>query len=166
MDCALTIRPATTADRPELRRAIVELQEYERRHHDTRLPGAQIADRYLDWMWRRSESDGAILVAEIGGSFAGFVAGWVEEAGNIAETPDSNRFGLISDICVMPDFRGRRLAARLIGAIEQHLRRTGVVRLRVSALAANDSARRSYQHTGFAPYEIVHEKRIGASDDE
>jgi ribosomal protein S18 acetylase RimI-like enzyme len=162
---ALTIRPATAADRPALRAATIELQEYERRRHDSRLPGEQIADDYLDWMWRRSDDDGVILVAEIDGVFAGFVAGWVEQADNIAETPDSNRFGLISDLCVMPEFRGRRLAAELIGAIEAHLRRSGIVRLRVSALAANEAARRSYQHAGFAPYEILHEKRIGPDDE-
>jgi ribosomal protein S18 acetylase RimI-like enzyme len=109
---SLIIRPATPADRPALRVALVELQEYERQLHDTRLPGARIADRYLDWLQLRSGSGGIILVAESGGDFAGFVAGWVEEAANLAETADSNRFGLISDICVMPDFRGRRLGAR------------------------------------------------------
>jgi hypothetical protein len=30
---------------------------------------------------------------------------------------------------------------------------------------ANGSARRSYPHAGFAPYEIVHEKLIGESSD-
>jgi ribosomal protein S18 acetylase RimI-like enzyme len=162
---ALTIRPVTAADRPALRAATIELQEYERRHHDTRLPGEQIADDYLDWMWRRSASDGVILVAEIDGVFAGFVAGWVEHANNIAETPESNHFGLISNICVMPEFRGRRLAAALIGAIEAYLRRSGVARLRVNALAANEAAGRSYQHAGFAPYEILHEKRIGPDEE-
>ena len=163
---ALTIRPATPEDRPSLRRAIVELQEHERRLHDTRLPGEQIADRYLDWMLRRAEAAGVVLVAELDGVFAGFVAGWVEESENVAETRDSNRVGLISDICVMPSFRGHRLAARMIDAIEVHLRHAGVARLRVNALAANLTARRSYEHAGFVPYEILYEKLIGATSDD
>jgi GNAT superfamily N-acetyltransferase len=163
---SLTIRPATPADRPALRRAIIELQEHERGLHPTRLPGEQIADRYLDWMLRHSEAAGITLLAEIAGSFAGFVAGWVENAANIAETPDSNRFGLISDVCVLPAFRGHRLAARLMAAIEQHLRRAGVTRLRVNALAANASARSSYAHAGFAPYEVLYEKLVDGGDDE
>jgi ribosomal protein S18 acetylase RimI-like enzyme len=166
MTCALVIRPARLADRPALRRAIVELQDYERRHHDTRLPGEAIADRYLDWMWRRAADDGIVLVADIAGSFAGFVAGWVEQATNVAETAESNRFGLVSDICVMPDFRGHRLAERLLCALEQHLRATGIARLRVSVLAANASARRSYEHAGFSAYEVVYEKLMGTHDDE
>jgi hypothetical protein len=45
---SLIIRPVTTADRPRLRQAIVELQDYERTQHKTRLPGEQVADQYLD----------------------------------------------------------------------------------------------------------------------
>ena len=101
-----------------------------------------------------------MLVAESGGEFAGFVAGWVEQAGNIGETPDSNRFGHVSDICVMPAFRGRRIAGLLLEAVERHLRRAGVTRLRVNALAANAPARASYERAGFAPYEVLHEKVV------
>jgi ribosomal protein S18 acetylase RimI-like enzyme len=161
----LGIRPARQADQPELRRAIVELQDYERLRHATRLPGEQIADAYLEWMLRQAAAGGAVLVAESGGSFVGFVAGWIEATENIAETPDSNRFGYISDICVMPEFRGQRVAARLLDGIEQYLRRAGVVRLRINALAANTSARASYAHAGFAPYETMYEKLIADESD-
>jgi ribosomal protein S18 acetylase RimI-like enzyme len=159
----VAVRPATPADRPRLRAAVVELQDRERLLHPTRLPGGQVADAYLEWMLRRAGAAGAagaVLVAESGGEFAGFVAGWVEQAGNIGETPDSNRFGHVSDICVMPAFRGRRIAGRLLEAIEQHLRRAGVTRLRVNALAANAPARASYERAGFAPYEVLHEKVV------
>ena len=93
---------------------------------------------------------GALLVAELDGSLAGFVAGWVEQAHNIAGTPDLNRFGLNSDIWVMPNFRGHRLATRL----------------RVTGLAANAPARSSYQRAGFRPYQIVYENLIGGGDDD
>jgi hypothetical protein len=46
-DPTLTIRDAGPMDRAELRRAVVELQEHERKLHDTRLPGEQTADAYL-----------------------------------------------------------------------------------------------------------------------
>ena len=157
----LSIRPATPDDRPLLRHAIAELQDYERGQHATRLPGQRIADDYLAWMLRKADATGAVLVAEIGERFAGFVAGWVEEAENIGETPDSNRFGLISDVFVLPEFRGRRIAARLIQEMERQLKQTGIRRLRVNALAVNASARRSYEHAGFAPYEVIYEKQVG-----
>lgn len=160
----LTIRPATAADRPRLRQAVVELQNYERMQHATRLPGDQVADLYLDWMLQKAGTRGAVLVAESNGIFVGFVAGWIDETMNIGETPDSNRVGYISDICVMPDFRGRGIAAQLLKRIEQHLASFGIARLRVNSLATNKSAQASYERAGFAPYEIIHEKTIVAQD--
>jgi GNAT superfamily N-acetyltransferase len=115
-------------------------------------------------MLHKTEAQGAVLVAESKDIFVGFVAGWIEETGNIGETPDSNRVGCVSDICVMPDFRGRRIATQLLNRIEQHLARFGVTRLRINSLAANKAARASYKYAGFAPYEIVYEKTIDIRD--
>jgi ribosomal protein S18 acetylase RimI-like enzyme len=154
----LVIRSAIDADRPSLRRAIVELQDYERMLHATRLPGGQVADAYLDWMLRKVEASGAVLLAESNRIFVGFVAGWVEETENIAETPDSNRVGYIADIFVMPEFRRRRIASQLLERMERHLRGLGVAHIRITSLAANKSARATYEHAGFAQYEIVYEK--------
>jgi ribosomal protein S18 acetylase RimI-like enzyme len=95
------------------------------------------------------------------GRFVGFVAGWIEQAASIGETEDPNRFGHISDICVIPAFRGQRIATQLLGGIEQYLgRAAGVSRLRINSLAANRSAQASYERAGFGPYEIFFEKLI------
>ena len=159
MPAAITIRRAGPADRPHLRQAIVELQNYERALHLTRLPGEQVADVYLDWLQQQAETqNGAMLVAESDGAFAAFVVGWIEVAEILTETADSNRFGYVSDLCVMPALRGRRIAEQLLRAIEPRLRQAGVVRIRINALAANSSARTSYERAGYAPYEVMHEK--------
>ncbi|MGO9390572.1 GNAT family N-acetyltransferase [Rhodoblastus sp.] len=55
-------------------------------------------------------------------------------------------------------FLGRGIAARLLKAIETHLRQMDIVRLRLSALASNASARTSYERVGYVPYEVVYEK--------
>ena len=161
MSDPVTIRQARAADRPQLLRAVIELQDHERRLHATRLPGAEIADAYLAWIESRAADSGAILIAEMDGGFAGFASGWIEQGDSIAETPDSNRFGLISDICVMPAYRSRRIAARLLDGLEEHLGAAGVTRLRIASLAMNRAARASYERAGFAPYEIFYEKPIG-----
>ena len=161
MNDPITIRPATASDHPLLRRAIIELQDHERRLHATRLPGEQIAETYLAWIEHRAADSGAVLVAETQGIFVGFAAGWVEQDDNIAETADSNRFGYISDICVMPAYRGQRIALRLLGNLEQHFRCTGVTRLRIASLATNAAARAAYERGGFVPYEIIYEKPTG-----
>jgi ribosomal protein S18 acetylase RimI-like enzyme len=156
----LTIRAAARFDSPHLRRAVIELQDHESRLHPSRLPGDQIADAYLAWMEKRAAEHGAVLIAEIDGAFAGFVAGWIEEESHICETADSNRFGYVSDICVLPAFRGRRIASQLLDAMELRLRREGVTRVRLFTLAANRAARASYERSGYAAYEVVYEKSL------
>jgi ribosomal protein S18 acetylase RimI-like enzyme len=156
----LAVRAAEPADDPQLRRAFVELQDNERRLHPSRLAGEQIADAYLAWMQARAAQHGAVLIAELDGAFAGFVAGWIEEESHIEETPDSNRFGYVSDICVLSAYRGRRIAARLLDDIERRLGAEGVTRVRLFTLAANRAARASYERSGYAAYEVVYEKSL------
>jgi len=161
---APSVRLALPSDRLALRAAIVELHEEERRLHDSRRPGEETADAYLVWMLAEAARDGAVFVAEAGGVFAGFAAGWIVEENVIEETPDSNRFGYISDVCVLPGFRGRRIAARLVEALEARLSLESVKRIRLSALAANKAARAAYERLGYACYEIVYAKGVADSD--
>jgi ribosomal protein S18 acetylase RimI-like enzyme len=156
----LAIRAAAPSDRPQLRRAVIELHDHERRLHSSRLPGDQTADAYLAWMEKRAAEQGAVLIAEIDGAFAGFVAGWLEQENHIEETPDSNRFGYVSDICVLRAFRGRRIASELLDAVELRLRREGVTRVRLCTLAANSAARASYERSGYEAYEVIYEKSL------
>ena len=76
----VVIRPAMPADLPDLRLAMVELQEHERRlDATTRLPGEQIADAYVARLQQEvAEKHGAIFIAERNGVFAGFAVGWIE----------------------------------------------------------------------------------------
>jgi ribosomal protein S18 acetylase RimI-like enzyme len=78
----------------------------------------------------------------------------------------ANCYGYVSDICVLPPFRGRRIASALLEALEARLRRGGVVRIRLSALAANAAARRVYERSGYALYEVVYEKSVGADNED
>jgi hypothetical protein len=95
----VTIRPAEPRDLLNLRRAIVELQDYERGLHMIRLPGEQIADAYLAWLQQEAAENGVVLVAEGARLFIGFIAGWIVEEHSITETTDSRRTGDVSAIC-------------------------------------------------------------------
>lgn len=156
----IRIRQARPADRAALREAIVELQEFERRLSDTRRPGEEIADAHLARMESRAADRGAILIAEADGAFVGFATCQLREVDYIAETPDSNRFGYVSDICVLPAWRGRRIGRLLLEAAERHLVPFGITRLRIHVLANNTSARRSYEHAGFVEFETLYEKLL------
>jgi len=155
------IRPYQEADRAAVIAAEIELQEYERTLHDTRLPGGAVMDAYLDRLQREVAAQaGALLVAEDGGRFLGLVACLVVQDDAVQETPDSNVHGYIADIYVVPERRGSGLAQALLQAAEDHLAPTGVSRLRINVLAANAMARRAYEKHGFVPYEVMYEKRL------
>jgi ribosomal protein S18 acetylase RimI-like enzyme len=159
----IDIRKAVESDWPNIRIALLEEQEYERALHDTRLPGDVVADPYLARF--RDIIDhhyGAVFVAEADGIFTGYAGCSVVEDDNPAETADSNRFGLIHDICVLEVFRGRGIAGHLLAAAEAHLAAQTVSRIRICALAANASAIRAYRKQGFQDYEVTFEKRIKA----
>jgi ribosomal protein S18 acetylase RimI-like enzyme len=107
---------------------------------------------------RAGTARGAVFVAEVDGAFAGFAAGWVAENESLAETADSNRCGFVSDLCVLPAFRGQGVAQRLLAALEANLASADVSRIRLYVLAANEEARATYERAGYAPYEVVYEK--------
>jgi ribosomal protein S18 acetylase RimI-like enzyme len=155
------IRFAVEADDDRLVEAIFDQQEYERKLHDTRLPGAQIGRTYLEFLKRKVTSgNGGLLVAELHGAFAGYAACWIEHDYNIAETDDSNHYGYIADTYVVPSLRGHGLAASLLEAAERLIRQSNVSRMRITCLANNQSALRAYVKSGFSHYEILMEKRL------
>jgi ribosomal protein S18 acetylase RimI-like enzyme len=82
----------------------------------------------------------------------------------VAETSDSNRFGFISDICILSKYRGKRIANQLLEAIIAHFDSVGIRRVRVGVLAANRFARLAHERAGFQPYEMIYEKTIAWSD--
>ena len=159
------IRPYRETDRPAAIAAEIDMQDYERTLHDTRLPGAAVMDAYLDQLLQEvAARSGTILIAEDGGRFLGLVACVVIADDAVQETTDSNVHGYITDIYVVPDRRGRGLAQALLRAAEDHLAPTGVSRVRINVLAANARARRAYEKYGFEPYEVMYEKRLRRPD--
>jgi ribosomal protein S18 acetylase RimI-like enzyme len=155
------IRPAREADSADIAQAIVELQEFERRLHDSRLPGEAIAAPYFAWLQRQiAEKSGAMLVAESAGGFVGFLACWIERDDYIPLTPAAQVFGYVADVCILPPWRGQDIAGRLLAAAERHLADAGARHVLVGALAANDSALAAYRKRGFTPYTVMLEKRL------
>jgi ribosomal protein S18 acetylase RimI-like enzyme len=157
------IRPYQSTDRAAVIEALVELQDSEVPLHDTRLPGRQVAEPYFrELLEMTTRQSGQILVAMDSNILVGIVVCFVVEDETISETADSNRYGYVSDIYVRPSHRGSGLAQRLLVAAENYIAGTGVVRIRINVLAANSRARGAYEKYGFAPYEVMYEKRIGS----
>jgi ribosomal protein S18 acetylase RimI-like enzyme len=110
-----------------------------------------------------AEAQGIMLIAEdAAGERLGLVAGHIVDQPWPMETPDSTRYGYVSDIFIKPQARGTGLAGDLLDAIAEHLRKAdpSLTRLRVNVLAVNRVACRAYEKAGFTPYEVMYERRL------
>jgi ribosomal protein S18 acetylase RimI-like enzyme len=156
------IRPYAEADRAAVVAALIALQEHERAIHDTRLPGSENTEIYFDRLREElTAKAGGIFVAQQRGRFAGLVAGFIEAYDVLLETSDSCLYGYCSDIYVEPDFRGSGLAQLLLDVLERHLAaQAPIARFRVNVLAVNRLACRSYERSGFVPYEVMYERIV------
>ncbi|NJO37745.1 MAG: GNAT family N-acetyltransferase [Rhizobiales bacterium] len=159
-----TIRPYTQADYDWVLQCEVDLQEHERAIHDTRGPALPHTHDYLAMLWDAlAEGQGIMLIAENAqGERLGLVAGHIEDSPWPMETRDSTRYGYVSDIFIRPEARGSGLAQALLDAIAAHLHAADptLTRLRINVLAVNRIACRSYEKSGFTPYEVMYERLI------
>jgi hypothetical protein len=139
-DPAAVVREYRDDDAPEVTAAIVELQEFERRLDGRLRPGDAIAAEFLARMLARCRDyTGTILVAECAGLVAGFATVLARVPYEEIDDP-AGEYALITDLVVREAFRRR-------------------------VLAANDSARRLYFRTGFAPYLETLTKRLTAEQE-
>lgn len=60
----------------------------------------------------------------------------------------------IHDLFVVPEYRNRGLARRLIGRLEDLARERGCCKLTLEVLSGNHPAQASYRKAGFAPYQL------------
>lgn len=158
---AVEILPARESDRDGLTELVRELKNYERYLHQARQPGDRVADAHVDYLiGSAEEGGGAIFIAWVGEDIAGFVAGWMALDQDPLNFPELASHGYISDIFVLPRWRGKDIAQQLLGAIETHLHAQGARRLRIHSLARNAAALAAYRGCGFDPLEIVLEKPL------
>lgn len=147
-------------DFEQIRRCIVELQDYERKI-DPRMPtGESIADAYLEEMRGKcKEHDGQVFLSEIDGEIAGYVTilGKVS-SGNL---DDGNlEFSCIDDLIVREQFRRYGVGTKLVEAAELFAKSKNARWLRLSVLARNTSARKLYSSSGFSELYIDYEKSL------
>jgi ribosomal protein S18 acetylase RimI-like enzyme len=118
---------------------------------DPELPaGERVADAYLACMLRRCAAwDGAVLVALVDGRLVGFACVWAR----VPPEPDEGAaYAFVSDLAVLPPFRGRGIGRELLAGAERHARTHGAAVLRLDVLAANVDARRLYEDAGFGTH--------------
>jgi ribosomal protein S18 acetylase RimI-like enzyme len=166
---SFAIRPYESEDYDWVLSAEVALQEHEIAVEDprlvpTRMPGLPHSRDYLAMLWDSlAEGSGIMLIARDGaGERVGLVAGYIVDHPWPMETPDSSRYGYVSDLYIEPRARGSGLAQILLDAIADHLRQADptLTRLRINVMAANAIARGAYEKAGFVPYEVMYERKL------
>jgi GNAT superfamily N-acetyltransferase len=147
-------------DAAAVRACFVELQESERAF-DSRMPrGEAVADAYLARMFERcAKWAGRVFVAEEDGRAVGFVCVWARvPPEELDDEPVDVAY--VSDLVVLPPWRGRGLGAALLERAEGYARSHGTAVLGIGVKDANRGARRLYERHGFAAVHVEMAKRL------
>jgi len=160
----IAIRKAGKADRDTVRDFARLLQDAECAMHPSRRPGTTLAPAFLDELYRRTRGrNGAILLAEADGRPVGYIAFYVETLDHIELRAEARRFLYVSDMAVVPHWRGRGVAGRLLAEAEAFCRQLKLPRLVIGVLTANEPACAAYRRASYVFYEHWLEKHVSAA---
>jgi ribosomal protein S18 acetylase RimI-like enzyme len=149
------IRRYGDEDAEQVRRCIIELQEYERALESDRVEGRLIAARHLEQMLTTcARKRGQLFVAEVEQAVVGFVCVWMERETEVYLTR-LTAYAYISDLAVLPEFRRLGLGKALLRTAEAFARKQGAAALSLNVLARNAMARAAYAAAGFREYELA-----------
>lgn len=157
----MRIREYEERDLPAIRACVMALQDYERALDARMPPGAEMVDAYMTRMLERCRtSKGTIFVGERSGAVVGFVCIWSRVT---SDEPNEGpkEYGLVSDLVVLPAFRGRGAGRALLARAEAYAREHDVRWLRVGVLSKNEPALALYARAGYEPYLTYLEKQLG-----
>lgn len=159
-ETAFSIREFTPRDIDVLKSCFVELQEYERELVHHRLPGAAIADRYIESLVERTKGNSAVIfLAETKGEAVGFICVFLSEKLD-EELNEPVELAYISDIVVKNEYRRMGVGEALVKRAEEFAIERKVSYISTHVLANNDSGRTLYGKAGFKEYELFLLKRV------
>lgn len=148
-----------------VRRLVDALQEEECDMDPSRAHWTDGGAAYAEWMLTTVENhQGATFVAETeaeAGAVIGLLSCWrAEDASDITVVPAARVHLYVSDLVVLPEWRGRGVAGALLVEAEAHGRKLGVGQMTIGVLAANGPALRAYAKAGFEGYEMLLRKTL------
>jgi ribosomal protein S18 acetylase RimI-like enzyme len=152
---AASIREYDAAtDRGSLLDCVVTLQDFERELEPELPPGRDVADSYLTFLFEHcAKSSGRVFVAESDGRVIGFVGVLTRVPPEGPEDPPDES-AYITDLVVLPRYRGEGIGRALLARAEQAARESGVGRLQLTALVRNLAALELYRSCGFRDFEL------------
>lgn len=115
--------------------------------------------RWVEYMARAYlEDPESILVAEDDGVPVGFIAS--RSYIFPFKLNGSDRYAIITDLYVLPEYRGRGIGRKLLEECISRLKAKGYSRVRLSVWVENSRAIKLYDSLGFKPRVIVMEKDL------
>ena len=128
------------------------------RSHGSRILPEPNREAVRDTLARHAVA-GGLRVARCDGEIVGFVSFALERG---AYESDGTR-GIVHNIYVDPDHRGRGVGSDLLSTAEAELADAGASVVALEAMAANDRARRFYRARGYAPHRVELEKSVAGA---
>ncbi len=149
----IILRQATARDRNAAITLIHELNVVETAYSDDRRTDLAAAEAYYgELMYRLSNRDGRLIVAEMAaGGIAGLM-GFCIERDTAYVVRERNRYGFVTDLVVHADWRGRGVGRRLLAEAERMTKEAGLKRLSIGVLWKNERAEALYRDFGFESY--------------
>ncbi len=154
------VRELHAEDRQSMIECFIELQEHERQFEHRRLPGVEMASRYIDSLMEHCRSErGKMFVASLRETAVGFVCVFPYESLD-SDLNTHVQVAYICDLVVREEYRGRGIGKELMKIAEQYAIANGATDVFVNVLAGNNSARDFYAQAGYVPYELSLVKKL------
>jgi ribosomal protein S18 acetylase RimI-like enzyme len=151
----MPIEPATLDELDTLVDLWVDLAS-EQRPHGTHVRPTENRTTMRERL-ARHVVDSSVLVDRIDDGIVGFVS---FERTESDMSVDAAR-GLVSNLYVVPGYRGAGRGAALLAAAESELRERGVNVVQLEVMTDNGRARSFYSEQGYTEHRSVLEKRVG-----
>ena len=132
---------------------IIGLQRFEHALEPDRRLDPPVAGEFLAVLATKvAERQGRIFIAEDAqGTAIGWACCFLDDNDVYVEAA-SRQFGLVSELFVVEEARGKGVGRALIAKCEEHFCALNLRVMMIGVLAKNDTARRSYLAAGFRPY--------------
>ncbi|MBF0526655.1 MAG: GNAT family N-acetyltransferase [Deltaproteobacteria bacterium] len=140
----LQIRPASSSDLDQLVGLLRELFSIEADFEFNASRQRKGLTRLL------ADSRGCLLVAESAGRVVGMCS-----VQTLISTAEGNRVGLVEDVVVTAEHRGRGIGLALVAALEHWARDNGLTRLQLLADRTNAPALRFYEKLDWSPTQLI-----------
>lgn len=148
----IALRPARPKDRPLLIGFLEALNQFEAAIEDDRKAGRAAAELCYEQMLAKiAVHGGAVILAEIGGEPAGFLAWRIEEDEPYVRD-DLIRHAEIAELYVAERFRRSGVGRALMQEAERMIRAQSLPRLFIGLLDGNEAAEATYRGMGYRAY--------------